>query len=200
MNLANKITLTRIMLVPVFITFMCLDGFFMRIAALFVFIIASISDSLDGYVARKYGTVTDFGKFIDPLADKLLVSSALIIFVEIKEMSIPSWLVIIIISREFIITGLRSLAATKNIIIPAAMSGKFKTFSQVTTIITILVILSINSFLSEFMPNATSLAHYFRSFVKVIPFSLMFITAILTLVSGLSYIFKHKYLFFEKSI
>jgi len=200
MNLANRITLVRISMVPFFIFFMAMDGFYMRLMALIVFAAASITDSIDGYVARKYGTITNFGKFIDPLADKLLVSAALISFVEIKELSIPPWIVIIIISREFIITGLRSIAAAKNIIIPAAMAGKFKTFSQMTTIIVILVILCMNSVLKEFFGSNAYMIHTFQSVVKIIPFTLMFITAVFTLISGLTYIFRHKYLFFEQSV
>ncbi|MBI5573854.1 MAG: CDP-diacylglycerol--glycerol-3-phosphate 3-phosphatidyltransferase [Elusimicrobia bacterium] len=193
MNIANKVTLLRISLVPFFIFFMIYDEFFMRTAALLIFVIASITDTIDGYLARKYKTVTDFGKFMDPLADKLLVLAALISFVEIRELNIPSWMVIAIISREFIITGLRSLAATKNIVIPAAVAGKFKTTIQMITIITILVILCINSLLSEFFridPHAIPI-------LKLTPFVLMFITTILTLISGLNYIFKHKYLFLK---
>ena len=193
MNIANKLTLIRILLVPFFIFFMVYDTFQMRIASMLIFILASLTDTLDGYLARKYKTVTDFGKFMDPLADKLLVSAALISFVEIIELSIPAWMVITIISREFIITGLRSIAATKNIIIPAALSGKFKTTLQMIAIITILFILCINSLLVEFFkidPQTIFL-------LRITPFILMFITTILTLISGLSYIFKYKYLLLE---
>ncbi|MBN1384121.1 MAG: CDP-diacylglycerol--glycerol-3-phosphate 3-phosphatidyltransferase [Elusimicrobia bacterium] len=193
MNLANKITFVRILLVPVFIFFMFFGDFYSHLTAMLVFIIASLTDTLDGYLARKYGSITDFGKFLDPLADKLLVSAALISFVEIEELSIPAWMVIIIISREFIITGLRSLAATKNIIIPASLHGKYKTTSQMITIITSLFILCLNSSLRKFFnmdPNGIPL-------LKLIPFILMFITTVLTLFSGLSYIFKHKYLFLK---
>ncbi|MFH0947956.1 MAG: CDP-diacylglycerol--glycerol-3-phosphate 3-phosphatidyltransferase [Elusimicrobiota bacterium] len=194
MNLANKVTLLRILLVPFFIFFMIYDEFYMRMAALLIFVAASITDTVDGYLARKYKTVTNFGKFMDPLADKLLVSAAFISFVEIRELYIPSWMVVAIISREFIITGLRSLAATKNIIIPAALSGKFKTTTQMITIITILVILCINSLFMEFL----KIDSHTIPALKLTPFVLMFITTILTLISGLSYIFKHKYLFFEE--
>jgi len=193
MNIANKITLLRISLVPFFIFFMIYDEFFMRVTALLIFVIASITDTIDGYLARKYKTVTDFGKFMDPLADKLLVLAAFISFVEIRELNIPSWMVIAIISREFIITGLRSIALTKNIIIPAALSGKFKTTIQMITIITILVILCINSLLTEFF----IIDLHTIPILKIMPFVLMFITTILTLISGLSYIFKHKYLFLK---
>lgn len=193
MNLANKITISRILLVPVFLLFVIFGNFYSRLSAMLIFIIASITDTIDGYMARKYGAVTDFGKFLDPLADKLLVSAALISFVGIEELFIPAWMVIIIISREFIITGLRSLAATKNIIIPASLHGKYKTTSQMITIITSLFILCVNSALVKFFnidPATIPL-------LKLTPFILMFITTVLTLISGLSYIFKHKYLFLE---
>ncbi|OGS43239.1 MAG: CDP-diacylglycerol--glycerol-3-phosphate 3-phosphatidyltransferase [Elusimicrobia bacterium RIFOXYD2_FULL_34_15] len=194
MNLANKITLFRITLVPFFIFFMIYNNFYMRLWALIIFIIASITDTIDGYLARKYGTITDFGKFMDPLADKLLVSAALISFVEIKELYIPAWMVTAIISREFIITGIRTVATSKNIVIPAALSGKFKTTFQMIAIVVILFILCTNS----------ALDRYFRidyttiPLLRLTPFILMFITTILTLVSGFSYIFKHKYLFTDK--
>ncbi|MEW6556261.1 MAG: CDP-diacylglycerol--glycerol-3-phosphate 3-phosphatidyltransferase [Elusimicrobiota bacterium] len=194
MNIANRITFVRISLVPVFILFMMSESFYARLISLIIFIVASITDTVDGYLARKYKTVTDFGKFMDPLADKLLVLAAFISFVEIKDLSIPPWMVIAIISREFIITGLRLLAATKNIVISAALPGKFKTTSQMITIIVILVIICINSLLKDFFhidPHTIPI-------LKLMPFVLMFITTILTLISGLSYIFKYKYLFSEK--
>ena len=194
MNLANRITIFRILLVPFFILLMIYNTFPMRLSALLVFIIASITDTIDGYMARKYGTVTDFGKFLDPLADKLLVSAALISFVQIKELSIPAWMVTVIISREFIITGIRTVATSKNIIIPAALSGKFKTTLQMIAIVIILAILCLDSFLQTYLEKDYSNIPQ----LKLIPYILMFITTILTLVSGFSYIFKHKYLFTDK--
>jgi len=173
---------------------MIYNTFPMRLSALLVFIIASITDTIDGYMARKYGTVTDFGKFLDPLADKLLVSAALISFVQIKELSIPAWMVTVIISREFIITGIRTVATSKNIIIPAALSGKFKTTFQMIAIVIILAILCLDSFLQTYLEKDYSNIPQ----LKLIPYILMFITTILTLVSGFSYIFKHKYLFTDK--
>src|SRR3989339_132464 len=194
MNLANRITIFRILLVPFFILLMIYNTFPMRLSALLVFIIASITDTIDGYMARKYGTVTDFGKFLDPLADKLLVSAALISFVQIKELSIPAWMVTVIISREFIITGIRTVATSKHIIIPAALSGKFKTTFQMIAIVIILAILCLDSFLQTYLEKDYSNIPQ----LKLIPYILMFITTILTLVSGFSYIFKHKYLFTDK--
>ena len=119
MNLANQLTMLRIALVPVLVLFMYLNNFWMRVAALIIFIGASITDIYDGMLARKYQTVTTLGIFLDPLADKLLISAAFVTFVGLKELHIPAWMVILIITREFVITGLRSLAASQNIIISA---------------------------------------------------------------------------------
>ena len=129
MNLANKLTMLRVLLVPVFIIFMIIDSFWANIIALLIFIAASITDYFDGAIARKQNTITTLGIFLDPLADKLLVTSAFISFVGIYTLNVPAWMVICIIAREFIITGLRSIAASKNIIIPASMAGKVKTTS-----------------------------------------------------------------------
>ena len=150
MNLANKLTILRVLLVPVFIILVIIDSFWANVLALLVFIAASITDYYDGVIARKQNMITTLGIFLDPLADKLLVTSAFILFVGIYTLNIPAWMVICIIAREFIITGLRSIAASKNIIIPASMAGKVKTTSQMIAIITILVILSVNSAIMKF--------------------------------------------------
>jgi CDP-diacylglycerol--glycerol-3-phosphate 3-phosphatidyltransferase len=149
--------------------------------------------------------ITTFGIFLDPLADKLLVTSAFISFVGLYTLDIPAWMVICIISREFIITGLRSIAASQNIIIPANMSGKVKTSSQMIAIITILVILIINASLLKFSSvTAYDLIemHGFQKFIGWLliksPYWLMFITTILTLYSGFTYIVSHKNIFTEK--
>ena len=139
MNTPNKITLFRVILIPVFIViFLCgiPDRKTADIIALVVFSVASASDFLDGYLARKNNMVTDFGKLMDPLADKLLVCIALICFVkmrgevEVGSYSFPAWCAIIIVSREFIISGIRQLAADKGIIIAAGIWGKIKTVVQ----------------------------------------------------------------------
>lgn len=126
MTTANKITIGRIILVPAFILLMLLDFPGHKLAALIVFIVAGASDSVDGYVARKYNQVTDFGKFADPLADKILIVSALLIFVQWGQM--PAWCAIIIVMREFAVTGLRLIAVENGLVIAAAMAGKLKTF------------------------------------------------------------------------
>ncbi len=205
MNLANKLTMIRVLLVPVFIVLMTVDTFWTNVFALIVFVAASITDFYDGKIARKRNIVTTFGIFLDPLADKLLVASAFISFVAIYILNIPAWMVICIISREFIITGLRSIAASKNIIIPANMSGKVKTTSQMIAIITILVILSVNSFLIKFysltpydLIEGTKAQKIFGLILLKTPFWLMMITTVLTLYSGISYIYKHRDIFSEK--
>ena len=131
MNLPNRLTILRIFLIPFFVFFMLSD--FSKWIALIFFVVASLTDMLDGKIARKYNLVTDFGKFMDPLADKLLVCSALICLVELKR--IPAWIVIAIISREFIISGFRLIAAEKQIVIAANFWGKIKTVCQMFMVI-----------------------------------------------------------------
>ncbi|MGA2090015.1 MAG: CDP-diacylglycerol--glycerol-3-phosphate 3-phosphatidyltransferase [Endomicrobiales bacterium] len=203
MNLANKLTLARIALVPVLVLFMYLDNLWTRIFAMLIFIIAALTDLFDGRIARRQKTITTLGIFLDPLADKLLISAALISFVGLKELHIPAWMVILIISREFIITGLRSLAASKNIIIPASKQGKFKTTSQITAIITLMLILVINSSLHHHGIHPESLLHASGSkyamgwFLVKLPFWMMFIATLFTISSGLTYLTHHKELFNE---
>ncbi len=135
MTTANKITLARIALIPVFVVFALFEAPVWQMTALILFCVASFTDFLDGYIARKYNQVTDFGKFVDPLADKLLVTAALIIFVGQGKMA--SWMVFIILAREFIITSLRNVAAAKGQVMAAAWSGKVKTCVQIGAVIAI---------------------------------------------------------------
>jgi len=142
MNLPNKLTILRIIMIPFFVLFMLLDGGVSqtyRYIAAVIFIIASFTDLLDGKIARKYNLVTNFGKFMDPLADKLLVCSGLICFVGLGQL--PAWFVIIIISREFIISGFRLVASDNGVVIAASYWGKFKTVSQM--IMSVLLIVNI---------------------------------------------------------
>ena len=142
MNLPNKLTILRIIMIPFFVLFMLLDGganqTYRYIAAV-IFIVASFTDLLDGKIAMKYNLVTNFGKFMDPLADKLLVCSGLICFVGLG--ALPAWFVIIIISREFIISGFRLVASDNGVVIAASYWGKFKTVSQM--IMSVLLIVNI---------------------------------------------------------
>ena len=131
MNLPNKITMLRIVLIPFFVFFMLTEFVpYSKYIAAAVFIIASLTDTLDGYLARKYQLVSNFGKFMDPLADKLLVCSALVCFVALPDNPMPAWVVIIIISRDFIISGFRLVASDSGVVIAASWWGKVKTVVQ----------------------------------------------------------------------
>lgn len=138
MNLPNKLTVLRVLMIPFFVLFMLLDitGAADKWIAVAIFIIASFTDFLDGYIARKYNLVSNFGKFMDPLADKLLVSAAMICLVEMGRL--PAWIVIVIISREFIISGFRLIASDNGIVIAASYWGKFKTVFQMAMIIVLI--------------------------------------------------------------
>lgn len=133
MNVSNKLTILRILLIPVMIVLMYLPTPGCRYAALAVFCIASMTDFLDGYLARKNGWITDFGKFLDPLADKFLVLSALAVFCESH--LVPAWFLLIILFRELSVDGLRLIAVTKGKVIAASKLGKIKTVSQILLII-----------------------------------------------------------------
>ena len=133
MNLPNKLTMFRVILIPFFIVFLLVPITpYDKWIALAIFIVASLTDLLDGKIARKYNLVTNFGKFMDPLADKLLVCSALICLIELNK--IPSWMVIIIIAREFIISGFRLVASDSGVVIAASYWGKFKTTFQMVAV------------------------------------------------------------------
>jgi len=143
MNLPNKITIFRMLMVPLFVVFMLVPKIpYGNYYAAAVFIIAALSDLLDGYIARKNNLVTNFGKFMDPIADKLLVCSALICFVELK--LLPAWVVIIIIAREFIISGFRLVASDNGVVIAASYFAKLKT--NVQMVMSILLIVNLDNY------------------------------------------------------
>ena len=173
MNLPNKLTLFRVILIPFFVFFLLapyFDGYGNYIAVA-IFIVASITDFLDGKIARKYHLVTNFGKFMDPLADKLLVSSALICLVALNK--IPAWIVIVIIAREFIISGFRLVAADNGVVIAASYWGKFKTAFQMVTVIVLILNIPGEVF-------------------AVIGTVLIYISLVLTVISLIDYIAKNK--------
>ena len=174
MNLPNKLTMLRIILIPVFVIFMLgspVLGAAGRIIALIVFVAAGLTDLLDGKIARKYNLVTNFGKFADPLADKLLVASALICFIELGRM--PAWVVIVIIAREFIISGFRLVAVESGIVIAASWWGKVKTSVTMVTIIFMI-------------PNFGTTPVY------IIEQVMIYCSLILTVVSLVDYMVKNK--------
>lgn len=172
MNIANKITMLRIAMIPIFMAVMLINFPYHMEVAFAVFLLASLTDKLDGHLARKYNLITDFGKFMDPLADKLLVTGAFVILIQLGR--IEAWIVFVILAREFAVSGLRSLAAAQNIVIAASNFGKVKTVTQIVAI----CILLLNNF----------------------PFSLLqlpidrisvYVTLIITVWSGLDYFSKN---------
>jgi CDP-diacylglycerol--glycerol-3-phosphate 3-phosphatidyltransferase len=200
MNLPNKLTLARIGLVPFFIFCVEFGGFWSYISALLIFCIASITDFFDGVLARRYNEITPLGIFLDPLADKLLISAAFICFVDVKLIDVPAWMVVIIISREFLITGLRSIAASKNISIPADKYGKFKTSSQITVIIIILLVLILNEAsikifhapYYEFIKHSGSPYYVLALIMQKLPYWSTLAATVLTVFSGFNYMQKHR--------
>jgi CDP-diacylglycerol--glycerol-3-phosphate 3-phosphatidyltransferase len=184
-----------------------MGGVYNSILALVIFCAAAITDFFDGQIARKNKTITSVGIFLDPLADKLLISAAFICFVDIPWLGIPAWMVITIITREFLITGLRSIAASKNIIISADKAGKFKTTSQIVVIILILIVLIMNEIFFKFLASAFyTLVFYDNGFyadlavmIRKIPFWATFITVVLTVYSGFNYIWKYRKLLNENN-
>ena len=176
MNLPNKLTLLRICLIPVFVIVMLsqMNNFFL--ISCIIFILASITDFLDGRIARKHNLVTDFGKFMDPLADKLLVLSALICMIEYN--LVAGWMVIIIVARELTVSILRAIAADNGKVIAASVGGKIKTTSQMIAIILLLIG-----------------ANYSNETIVFIGTIAMYIATIFTLYSGIDYLYKNKELF-----
>ena len=171
MNIPNRLTMLRVFLVPVFV-FLLLKPIFGGVnkwVVLTIFCIACLTDFLDGKIARKYNLITDFGKFMDPLADKLLVCSALICLIDLGKL--PSWFVVIVIAREFVVSGLRLIAVDNGIVIAASWWGKFKTAFQMTLIILLLVDIEA---------------------LKVITVTIFWITLFLTLISMVDYIWKNR--------
>jgi CDP-diacylglycerol---glycerol-3-phosphate 3-phosphatidyltransferase len=165
MNLANKLTILRIFLVPIFLFIISIKLNYGNYIATGVFIIAALTDTLDGYIARSRNQITKFGKFMDPLADKLLVTAALISLVEMEKLS--TWVVMIIVAREFAITGLRAIAAGEGVVIAASNWGKLKTVTQIVAIIAALI---------------------------EVPYNEILVTAavVVTIISGVDYIYKNR--------
>lgn len=191
MNLPNKLTILRMVMIVPFVVFMLtpLGGTAGKWIALALFVIASLTDLLDGKIARKYNLITNFGKFMDPLADKLLVCSALIGMTALSQKLIPAWITIIIIAREFIISGFRLIAAEKGNVIAASMWGKWKTtFQMVMLCIKMLVM---DTYLPVYTASSPLMSTLKKAFV-VIGDVTMYIALILTVVSLIDYLLKNK--------
>ncbi|MDU5111430.1 MAG: CDP-diacylglycerol--glycerol-3-phosphate 3-phosphatidyltransferase [Clostridium sp.] len=188
MNLANKLTMLRIFLVPLFLIFIAVQDIpYGTFIATFIFIIASLTDQLDGYIARSRNQVTNFGKFMDPLADKLLVTAALISLVELQV--VPAWATVIIISREFAVSGLRTIAASEGKVIAASMWGKVKTVTQIAAIISLL--LQVNVGTSKYLISLVSSSEIIKKLIMDGPRVLLLIAVIMTIVSGYDYFKKN---------
>jgi CDP-diacylglycerol--glycerol-3-phosphate 3-phosphatidyltransferase len=201
MNLPNKLTLSRVVMVPFFVAFLLLTPqyLYFKWIAFAIFVVASLTDLLDGKLARKYNLVTNFGKFMDPLADKLLVCSALIGMSALSQRLLPAWITIIIIAREFVISGFRLIAAEKGVVIAASMWGKWKTTFQMVMICIKMLVMDIYLTMPE-----TVIADKLFAVRNLQPMSLlsrilvvlgdvtMYIALILTIVSLIDYLIKNK--------
>jgi CDP-diacylglycerol--glycerol-3-phosphate 3-phosphatidyltransferase len=199
MNLANKLTIFRIILVPVMLIVGIIDrlvgisGGFLGISSAFwimeiIFIVASITDKLDGYIARSINQVTTFGKFLDPLADKILVLAAMIMLVEMGRL--PAWIPIIVVAREFIVSGYRLVAVEKGgKVIAASVWGKLKTVSQMIALI--VAFIDLNSFGQCFKGNLSGYSFYINLFTTI----MMLISVVATIFSGIDYVKDGKDLF-----
>lgn len=189
MNTPNKLTITRIIIAPIFVYFFTAEHFYMKLTALILFIVAALTDLADGYYARKYGIITGFGKFMDPLADKILVSAALISYISLGY--IDALPVFLIIGREFSITGLRLLAAYRGVVISPSWWAKVKTFLQ----------LSVVGLLLGYITLVAALSFYQSPFLEHFTFDykfyfnlMMWVTAVITIWTGIDYMFKYFYM------
>lgn len=192
MNLPNKLTLLRIALTVVFLFVLFAHGLAYKILALLIFAIAALTDFLDGYIAKRSGLISDFGRFMDPIADKILTLAAFLAFVEMG--LLPAWMVVIIIFREFIITGMRLMGLRKSKVIEATLAGKHKTVSQMFAIFTILVFIILREIGYSLEFWTSNFQYYFEMTI----FYLMFITVVLTLISGASFFIRNKEILYEK--
>ena len=186
MNIANKITISRIILTFVFMIFLSINGLWPKVVSLVVFLVAALSDLLDGRIAQKRNMVTDFGKLMDPIADKILVLSAFIAFVQMQ--IIASWMVLILISREILVTSLRLFALNKGKVLSAGRSGKHKTFSQMVLIFLILGFILLKEIRKAFYTWNPSWETSFLLGIHVI----MWVVVALTLYSGISYLWTNR--------
>ena len=189
MSLANKLTLISIILVPIFLIFIAARHIpYGSTIATIIFILASLTDKLDGYIARSRNQITNFGKFMDPLADKLLVTAALISLVELH--IVPGWASVIIIAREFAVSGLRSIAASQGRVIAASWWGKIKTVIQIIAIILLLLKVNINDF--KYTMDLINNSEFWNQFFNTVPSIMLMAAVVITLISGYDYFKKNK--------
>jgi len=186
MNIANRLTMLRIVLTFVFMIFLRIPGLWAKIVSLLIFILAALSDYFDGRIAQKKNMVTDFGKLMDPIADKILVLAAFIAFVQMQ--LIKDWMVLIIISREILITSLRLFALNKAKVLSAAKAGKHKTLSQMLVIFAILGFIVFKEVMLTFFTWNPAWEKLFRQSIDIF----MWFIVVLTLYSGFSYLWDNR--------
>lgn len=188
MNLPNKLTVARLVLSFVFVAFLSIESLaFGKTAALIAFCIAAFTDFLDGYLARKHNLVTNFGKLMDPLADKILMCAGFVLLTRLE--LIPAWIVVVILSREFLVTGLRLLASAEGVVLAAENLGKYKTVFQIMTVIYFLL------FLAGSEPAFAWISPLFKAYFlgpEHLGMLLIWVSLILTLLSGVSYVWKNR--------
>lgn len=189
MNLPNKLTITRIILAPIFMIFFLVDNVYSRYFSTFIFIVAALTDLYDGYLARKTGVITGFGKFMDPLADKILTSTAFISFVALGY--VRAWMILIIVVREFLVTGLRSIAAYKGVVILPSILAQWKTACQMTVIAIILIYINLEATLLPLGYNWSILTT--DSIYQVFD-AMVFFTMLMTVGTGIDYLIKNAFL------
>ncbi len=180
MNLPNKLTLLRICMIPFFVVFAKMGDFGFQVVAVVIYILACLTDMLDGRIARSRNLVTNFGKFMDPIADKLLVMSAMIVLTAQGRM--PDWVCIVMLAREFLVSGFRLVAVENGVVIAAGPLGKLKTVFQMISTIALMLLVSVNG------PEAALLGRGGTVFANV----LMYIALALTVVSGADYIIRNR--------
>jgi CDP-diacylglycerol--glycerol-3-phosphate 3-phosphatidyltransferase len=198
-NAANLVTLSRIAVAPFYLVFIFRDELWAKWTAGLFFAWGAISDYLDGYLARKYNLRTDFGTLLDPFADKILMVSVFVSFVALD--LAPAWMVVIIVAREFLITGLRQLAQSQNVIIAASRAGKHKTVSQIVAISVILAIVCAQATVEAyqgkwdlFVARLGRAGEWLDYGVWVGPYWLMFYATVMSIISGVDYLFKNRHL------
>ncbi len=193
MNLANRLTIARIAVIPLFVVLMGLNTFWGHVFALAIFVGAALTDYYDGKIARRTNSVTNFGKLFDPVADKVLIAAAFICFLDKEYLGIPSWVVIVIVGRELLVTGFRSIAASNGAVIGAQKWGKLKTVSQMVCAITILVLIAAREAMLKFFESASSgfLEMYDRS-MRATTLALVTFVVFFTVLSALILFREHR--------
>jgi CDP-diacylglycerol--glycerol-3-phosphate 3-phosphatidyltransferase len=197
-NIANIVTISRIAVTPLYLIFIFRDEVWAKWTAGLLFAWGAISDYLDGYLARKYNLKSDFGALLDPLADKILLLSVFISFVELD--LAPAWMVVIIAAREFLITGLRQMAQARNVVISASRAGKHKTVSQIVACSVILAILCTQATVEAsevkwdlFISRLGIWGDWLEHVVWYGPYWLMFYATVMSIISGIDYVFRNRH-------